>query len=217
MLNQLDQILKDILDDSKAPKELKDAEVSFEIPKENYAPDKDTINLYLYDIHENRKLRDPSPIYELVDGDFVKKSPPIRVDCSYMLTAWNGKTGEHSTADEHLLLSQALTWFSSFPEIPAKYFPADWKDKSKASYQMFPVYLSVAQFDGIKDPGEFWAALGSPPRPYINVTATIAMTLKGPDEMGPPVEKRIIITGQREKDKEELKTGTEEQIEKTGK
>ena len=72
MIDELDQILKNILNDSNAPGELRTAEINFEIPKEKYAPTKKTINLFLYDIHENRdclnvcirsgKVQGPIPI-----------------------------------------------------------------------------------------------------------------------------------------------------------
>jgi hypothetical protein len=41
--------------------------------------------------------------------------------------------------------------------------------------------------DGVKEPGEFWAALGSPPRPFLNLIVTIAMDLRKAIDEGPPV------------------------------
>ena len=169
MIDQLSQTLKNIL------KEFIDVDFSFDIPKENYAPEPDTINLYLYDIHENRQLRDPVPIYKIVNGLYEKRKPPLRIDCSYMLTAWSSQGGDTASLREHEILSQAFLWLSGFPEIPRDYLPDDWKDESNKYYQPFPVCLSVAQQDGVKQPGDFWAALGSPPRPYLNVVVIISM------------------------------------------
>jgi hypothetical protein len=64
MLRDLDDTLKNVLDDSDTPAELKAAEVSFELPDKNFAPTQPTVNLFFYDVHENRELRDPEPIIE---------------------------------------------------------------------------------------------------------------------------------------------------------
>jgi len=214
MINQLDQTLKNILNAPNAPNELQNAEISFDIPKESYAPDKETVNLYLYDIHENRILRDPVPIVKIVNGNYEKRKPPLRVDCSYMLTAWSGQSGDTASASEHRILSDALIWLSFFAEIPKEYLLDDWKDKSNAAYQPFPVYLTVARQDDVKQPGEFWAALGSPPRPYLNVVVTIAMDLQKTQDIGKAVDTRIIRIGQRQKKEEKLKRGTTEWLTK---
>ena len=183
MIDQLDQTLKDILDDDRMLrelpefKELKEAEINFDIPQEKYAPQQDTVNLYLYDIHENRELRDAVPIYKIVNGKYEKRNPPLRIDCSYMVTAWSAQNKDKALDNEHKILSQALMWLSQFPIIPEDYLPDTWKDKFSPAYQPFPVYLSVAQQDGVKQAGEFWAALGSPPRPYLNVVITITMDM----------------------------------------
>jgi hypothetical protein len=196
MISELDGILKNILDDGDAPNELRKAEKSFVIPKSNYAPDKPTVNLYLYDLHENRELRNPEPIIERVGDSMVRRRPPLRVDCSYMVTTYSYKQEEEQPAEEHRLLSQALLWLSGFPTIAEKYLPDEWIDKTSSACQMFPLPMMVAQVDGVKEPGEFWAALESPPRPAFTVVVTIAMDLRK-EVSGPPVTTKI--TGYQQK------------------
>jgi hypothetical protein len=187
MINQLDQTLTSILDDPEAPVDLRNADISFEMPKENFAPPNVTMNLYLYDVRENRDLRDPVPIV-VKEGDIYKKRmPALRVDCSYMVTAWSPQSGAVGAVQEHLLLSQGLIWLSQFPTLPERFLPPEWTDKNLATFQPFPVIMWVAQIDGVKEPGEFWAALGSPPRPSFNLKVTIAMDLRRGVDMGPPV------------------------------
>lgn len=214
MIEQLDQVLRTILNDTHAPEELQNAEVSFDIPKEGYAPDRETINLYLYNIQENRILRNPEPIIEIDEGNYYKQAPPVRVDCFYMLTAWNSRTGEHASAHEHKLLSESFRWLSKFSQMPNDYFPEEWKDKDNTSYQPHPVYISTGQMDTIEEPGKFWAALGSPPRPFVNIKITISMCHKETKEIGPPVLDRVIKTGQKSEDQQTLKTETEEEYQK---
>jgi hypothetical protein len=187
MINDLDGVLKKILDDANAPAGLRDAEKSFVIPKSNYAPGKPTVNLYLYDVHENRVLRNPQPIIERSGDSVIRKIPPLRVDCSYILTTYSAKEEEKQPDEEHRLLSEALLWLSRFPYIPEKYLPNEWTDENDTAYQMFPLFMLVAQMDGVKQAGEFWAAMESPPRPAITVTVTIAMDLQKAIDEGPPV------------------------------
>lgn len=212
MIDELDNVLKGILEDIKDFVELPELGISFLIPKQDYDPKKPTINLYLYDVHENRELRDPVPIIERVEDSYIKRKPPLRVDCAYMATAWSMKQDEEQPDEEHRLLSHAMLWLSRFPTIPDKYLPDDWKDKTKPTYQPFPPPMWVAQMDGVKEPGEFWAALGSPPRPFFNLIVTIAMDLRKPIEEGPPVTAKVTTYGQKEEDKEKLIPGSEEEF-----
>jgi hypothetical protein len=187
MINDLDGVLKKILDDTNAPAGLQGAEKSFVIPQSNYAPGKPTVNLYLYDVHENRVLRNPQPIIERSGDSVIRRPSPLRVDCSYILTTYSAKEEEKQPDEEHRLLSQALLWLSRFPYIPEKYLPNEWTDENDPAYQMFPLFMLVAQMDGVKQAGEFWAAMESPPRPAITVTVTIAMDLQKAIDEGPPV------------------------------
>jgi hypothetical protein len=110
MIDELDQTLTRILDDPNAPTVLRNADVSFAIPDQNFSVRTETINLYLYDVHENRQLRDPIPIIERIGDTYVKRPPPLRVDCSYMVTAWSIKEGETLPDEEHRLLGLAMLW-----------------------------------------------------------------------------------------------------------
>lgn len=181
MLSDLDDTLAAILNDNAAPTELRNADVSFETPDRAYGPGQPTVNLFLFEVQENRQLRDPEPVYERVGTQLVRQPAPLRVDCSYLVTAWSNDMAAARTAAEHLLLSQSLLWLSRFPIIPAGFLQGDLVD------QPFPPPALVAQMDGTKNAGEFWTALGQPPRPSFNVVVTIAMSLDLPFPEGPPV------------------------------
>lgn len=180
MFRDLDDTIKKILDDSSAPPQLLAAEVNFELPDRNFAPAQSTVNLFLYDVHENRILRDPEPIIEKVGNIFKRRTPPLRVDCAYMVTAWDSAAGPVKAANEHRLLSQALQWLSRFPIIPARYLQGDLRNPP------FPHRTEVALPDNNRSMGEFWSALGQPPRPSFNLVVTIAMDLHKEEE-GPLV------------------------------
>jgi uncharacterized protein DUF4255/carboxypeptidase family protein len=178
MFNDLDSTIEKILDDDGAPAELKAAQVSFITPDKNFTLAGPTVNLFLYEVKENRELRDPTPIIEKIGSVFIRKEPPLRVDCSYIVTAWSNATGEVRVADEHLLLAQTLLWLSRFPTIPAD------KLQGGLANQLYPPPTMVAQMDPNKNAGDFWFALGIPPRPAFYLVVTISMdlnlTIEGP-------------------------------------
>src|SRR5438309_1227828 len=123
MFNDLDDTLKAMLDDAAmiAPPfvppltALHDADKSFLTPDKNFPVAQPTVDLFLYEVTENRTLRDPAPIVERSGNSFSRRLPPRRIDCSYIVTTWSPKTGAAKVAEEHLLLGEALLWLSRFP------------------------------------------------------------------------------------------------------
>jgi hypothetical protein len=192
MFQDLDSTLKKILNDvaMNAPPivppltELLNAEVSFITPDKTFNPGTPTVNLFLYDVKENRELRDPTPILVKVGNDFVSRQPPVRVDCSYIVTTWSELTNETKVKQEHQLLAQALLWLTRFPTIPATYL------EGTLANQIYAPPMYVAQVDPNKNAGEFWDALAIPPRPAFYLTVTIGMEL-GLQETGALVTTRF--------------------------
>lgn len=167
--------------------ELLNADISFITPDKNFGAldPKPAVNLFLYDVKENRDLRDPTPILEKVGSSFVRRQPPVRIDCSYIVTAWPDKdaTNEVKVVEEHRLLAQALLWLTRFPAIPAQYL------QGSLTTQPYPLLMWTAQIDPNKNAGEFWDALAIPPRAAFYLTVTIAMEL-GLSDSGPLVTTR---------------------------
>jgi len=188
MFQDLDSTINQILNDPAMKpglKELFDANVSFITPDKNLQLTGATVDLFLYEVKENRELRDPTPIVEKNGDSFIRKEPPLRVDCSYIVTAWSdpNATGDAKVIEEHRLLAQALLWLSRFPTIPAD------KLQGSLANQLFPPPTMVAQMDPNKNAGDFWFALGIPPRPAFYLVVTITMDL-GLQVEGPLVTTR---------------------------
>jgi hypothetical protein len=99
---------------------------------------------------------------------------PLRVACSYLVTAWAGG-GTDSVLREHELLSQALQLLAMWPKIPEAYL------KGSLRNQQPPLPLVTARMDGMKNPHEFWTAIGNRMRPSITITATIGIDLSMPE------------------------------------
>jgi hypothetical protein len=186
MIRDLSQTLRAILDDpALAPTfpELAAAQIVFDRPTEPFTPAQTTLNLFLYDVRENVELRSNEPIIERLNGQVTIHRPPVRVACSYLVTAWP-VGGQELALQEHRLLSQALQALSRFPTIPAAFL------QGSLVGQEPPLPIMTAQADGFKNPAEFWTALGNKLRPSLTLTVTIAMKVFAPE---PPVP--IVITG----------------------
>jgi len=185
MFQDLDTTLKAILQDPAMPASLvnlRNADKGFVTPDKNFAPGQATVNLFLYEVKENRQLRNPEPIVERVGISFVQRPPPLRVDCCYLVTTWSSQAGAVGVAEAHELLAQALLWLSRFPTVPPSYL------QGSLANQIYPPPTLVAQMDPHKNTGEFWFALGIPPRPAFHLTVTIAI------ELGTQVEGPIVTT-----------------------
>src|SRR6476661_1473508 len=83
-----------------------DVDVSFELPNREWSTgiSKPTINCYLFDVRENRDLRQSG--MSMVGGgtpQAMRLREPMRVQLTYLITAWT-----RQVEDEHRLLFQAL-------------------------------------------------------------------------------------------------------------
>lgn len=181
MFQDLDKTLQAIFEDPAAPAPLRDADVSFETPDKDYAPNQATINLFLHEVKENRDLRDPEPVRVFENGLYTRRLPPLRIACSYLVTGWSSQAGASKVAEEHRLLGQALGWLGGFDPIPEKYW------RGSLVGQPYPPPTLAAQLEGGKSLGEFWSALGIAPRPAFTLQVTVALALAVEHPLGPEV------------------------------
>jgi hypothetical protein len=198
MIRDLSETLRAILDDPALAvsfPELAAAQIVFDRPTDQFNPAQTTVDVFLYDIRENLELRSNEPLVERNNGQATIHRPPLRVACSYLVTAWP-VGGAELFLQEHRLLSQTLQVLSRYQTIPASFL------KGSLVGQQPPLPMMTAQTDGPNEPAEFWTAIGNKLRPSITVTVTIAM------ELFAPVTAPLVIT-------EEIRlgerTGTEEE------
>ena len=197
MIDDVSKTLKRILDDkaiASACKELFDAEVVFDRPTEQFKPDKSTVDLFLYEVRENMEMRSNEPLISRGDGKAIIKRAPLRVACSYLVTAWAPGAGEESLLKEQRLLSQTLQVLSRYPTIPAEFFPSE----SPLKTQEPPLPMMITQMGGVKDPADFWSAIGGKMRPSLAVTVTVSLPVfePGEPEGEPLVKARRIDIGE---------------------
>jgi hypothetical protein len=170
MIGDLSLTLKQILGDPNLPEPLHLAQIAFDRPTDPYSPGQRTVNVFLYDIRENVELRSNEPIIERHNGQATIRLPPLRVACSYLVTAWPaGVTGEELVLQEHELLSQVLQVLARYPTIPDQFLQGSLKGQEP------PLPMVALHPDALKNLSEFWTSLGSKLRPSLTVTVTISM------------------------------------------
>ena len=171
MIRDLSETLRAILDDPALAAEFPElaaARVVFDRPTEQFNPQQTTIDLFLYDVRENMELRSNEPVIERNNGTATIHRPPMRVACSYLVTAWP-VGGAEPPLQEHRLLSQTIQVLSRYPTIPASHL------KGKLAGQDPPLPMITSQADGLKNVSEFWTAIGNKLRPSVTLVVTISM------------------------------------------
>jgi hypothetical protein len=160
VIRDLSLTLRAMLTQQRLPADLAAAQIAFDRPGETFTPGQTTLDLFLYDIRENLELRNAEPVIERINGQAVRHPPPMRVACTYLVTAWP-VGGSELPLQEHRLLGQTLQVLARYPTIPASFL----QDSLRG--QQPPLPLLTSQTDGLKEPAEFWSALGGRLRPSL--------------------------------------------------
>ena len=136
------------------------ADISFDTPDKDFTPTQATLNLFLHEVAENRGLRDEARVIERTGNDLHQRLPPLRLDCTYLITAWSVQAGGLKAQEEHHVLGLALICGERFPVIDDRFL----QGALKTPAQPYPLATTVAQTREGQTMGQFWSALGvSPP------------------------------------------------------
>ncbi|MFB9334588.1 DUF4255 domain-containing protein [Actinoplanes octamycinicus] len=159
MINDLDATLGELL-----KRDLPDVNVSFDPPDDKFAPAQPAVDLFLYDLRENRELRDNDWLLDRsAPPGVVTARPPLRVACSYLVTAWAG-----DIRNEHLVLSRVIRVLARYPVLPPEVRQGSLRaDPRLPAGTLQPSLLQSA--------GEFWQAMGGKPKAAFNYTVTIGL------------------------------------------
>jgi hypothetical protein len=159
--------------------------ITFITPDGQFPPDGVTlpaIDLFLYDVRENRDLKSSEWIVERGNnGQAIKQHAPVRVDCSYLITAWASGQSNRPAQDEHYMLGEVMRVLLRYPTLPPAVLQG-----SLAGQPIAPP-TAVLQPGKLQSVGEFWQALGGRPRAALNYTVTIGVPPQEPVEAGKPV------------------------------
>ena len=195
MIEDLDRTLEELLRRELPPALVEQIAISFATPDEEFPPatvSLPAIDLFLYDIRENLERRSTDWLLErTVDGAATVHPPPVRVDCSYLVTAWSSEASTTRARDEHRLLGEVLRALLRHRTLPDGVLQGSLLD---AAAPLPAVTLQPGRLQSI---GEFWQALGGKPKAALNYTVTIPVVAHAPTEAGPPVTEKIIRMRQK--------------------
>ncbi len=193
MLDDLDRTLEELLKRALPPDLVRQVSISFATPDAQFPPSSVTppaIDLFLYDVRENRELRNNEWLLEhQSNGTVIKKPPLVRVDCSYLITAWPSESSTTPQRDEHRLLGEVMKALLRYPTLPSEIL------QGSLTEQELPLRAMPLQPMQLQSMGEFWQALGGKPKAALNYTVTISVTVQEPVEAVSVIEHQIGTQG----------------------
>ena len=191
MIDDLDKTVEALLKRELPPALVQQVTISFATPDDQFPPSTVTppvIDLFLYDVRENRELRNNEWSVEHHNGRATKNAPPARVDCAYLITAWASHSSPTPAQDEHRLLSEVMKVLLRHATLPSTVLQGSLQN------QDLPLPTSALQSGLLQSLGEFWQALGGKPRAALHYSVTISVPLHEPADAGPLVtDKRFDI------------------------
>jgi Pvc16 N-terminal domain len=166
-----------------------DTQVGFQPPDEDwrsYAKNlqvggsaANSLNVYLADLRENRRLRTNERVRDVAAGDVREAVAPRRVDCHYLISAWSPADvmppALEPTLDEHkLLYGVADALAANDPIVPDEIF-APLPAPAALQGQALPIVLLPVE--GFPKIAEFWGTMGVKYRwkPFVHLVVTIAL------------------------------------------
>lgn len=189
MIRELDEVLRQLLI-REIPVKNNEVDLAFDQPSREWSSrlSRPTLNIFLYDVRENQKLRQAQPMWQVKhndDGSVTKHRKPVRTDLHYMITAWASEA-----EDEHRLLARTLLALFRNPFLPNELFP------ESLQRQPAPISILAAQYDELRNPTDVWNVLDNEMRPAIACIITLALDPYVPIT-APLVRERVIRYRQR--------------------
>jgi hypothetical protein len=169
MIDDLDKSIRALLEREMG---ISNLNVSFDTPNAQFRQTFSTpaINLFLYDLRENVDLRSNERLVERIDGGKVRsQSPWVRVDCSYLVTAWIGDGSVSKAEEEHRLLGDTMGVLLRHTKLPGEIL------QGKLKSQNATVPTGTLQPGRLQSIGDFWQALGGNPKAAFDYTVTFGI------------------------------------------
>lgn len=190
MFHDLDATLAELLKRELPASLSSQVSVSFATPDGKFPPASvtlPTVNLFLYEVQENRDLRSREPVLERQPNGRVLAAPaPVRVDCRYQVTAWPSVQAPQPYQDEHRLLGEAMRVLLRYRELPTEVL------RGSLTSQALPVRAVTLQDNQQPPRGEVWQALGGKPKASFYYAVTVCVDLQSPEDAGPVAQRALV-------------------------
>ena len=190
MIHDLDITLENLLKRELPAALVDQVAISFaapdsEFPPQNVSPP--AVDLFLYDVRENLELRDVQWMQNRDDdGNITRRRAPVRVDCSYLITAWASESSPSRSLEEHHLLSEVMVALLRYPTIPEAMLHGALRNQEP------PLPTSTLQPGRLQSNAEFWQAMGGKPKAALNYTVTIGIRVDRPRPTELPVVDKLL-------------------------
>jgi hypothetical protein len=186
VLGDLDRAVRVLFERELRDRGAEGVGVAFDAPTGAWAEalDGPALNLYLYDVKESHEERRVEWDEARVDGRTIERPPPVRLDVSYVITAWAATSEE-----EHGLLSAALAIAYAHPALPD-----DVRTGALAEDDAYDHELTVraAQPPGEGHGAAFWAALGAGHKASVDFGVGVWCRPGRAREQAPPVRTQTV-------------------------
>jgi hypothetical protein len=192
-----------------------DAQIRFQPPDEDWrglvptitdgaGNPANSLNVYLVDLRENRKLRTNEREQMVVGQDIFEVPPARRVDCHYLISAWSPVSVTAAidpTQDEHALLAEAARVLGAHDELdPVAIYALSNPPAAPPpiiAEERFP--LTLLPVEGFPKYAEFWGTMGDKNRWKPCIYTVITVPLKeAPQRSGPMVTTAMFDTRSRD-------------------
>jgi hypothetical protein len=191
MINDLDETLAALLHRELPPTLAEQVQISFATPDDQFPPQSVTlpaIDLFLYDVRENLELRSNEVYLERhSNGTATRTRAPVRVDFSYLITAWPSHSVPDPSEDEHHLLGEVMRVLLRYRTLPDDVL------QGLLAGQQPPLPVSSLQPGRLQSLGEFWQALGGKPKAALNYQVTLSVDVSPSEQVRLVTEKKIKI------------------------
>lgn len=185
MISQIDEALRTLIR-AEALDGAGDVDVVLDAPTKDWAARRNapTVNLYLYDLREDLRMRSVGRREVRADGGTVSRvGPPRFFKMSYLLTAWTQRP-----EDEHRLLAGLLTCLLRYDALPPHVVPGAITDAG----------LVVPLTVGLPPPedrafADVWTALGGELKPSLDLVVIVPMGAGIAEPAGPPVQEGMVV------------------------
>jgi len=144
-----------------------------------------TGNLFLYDLRDAGELREAEWREHRENGSARMTRPPLRLQCSYAITAW-----ARAIEDEHRLLSQVLAVLFAHERLPVDCLAGDLGEPAAQPYPL-TTRIGAPREDGKAD---FWNAIGGSYKASIDYVVTLSCDAGVTVQRGPEVLRRELAT-----------------------
>jgi hypothetical protein len=146
---------------------------SFALP--GAVPGQNAVNLFLSAMAEDMELRSNEPRFERLGLEWVSMPPPIRLKCSYIVSAWPSpdKPSEEAAFIQLQLLSEAYKTMATLKTLPAAFLPGPMADPG------LPRPAIALSQDDLSSRPDFWMSAGCTFHPAFTFTASFSMPVTG--------------------------------------